>query len=107
MENDKKWIAKTPAPPYYAVILTVVPGEDTSGYDEMISRMVELAKSQEGFLGIESAESEIGVIVSYWEKISNIEAWSKNAFHQTAKSLGKQNWYKSFRTRICRVEQEY
>lgn len=100
-------ITNTPKPPYFAVILTVVPSEKHVGYHEMTEEIIQIAKTYEGFLGIESAESELGIIVSYWDSITSIKSWSQNAFHQVAKSQGKSTWYKEFRTRICKVEHEY
>lgn len=107
MSDLTQGIAVTPKPPYYAAILTVVPGEDATGYAAMATRMIEMAKSQEGFLGVESAEADLGIIVSYWESMASIESWGRNAFHQSAKTLGKATWYQAFRTRICKVEHEY
>ena len=60
-------IAKTPNPPYYAVIFTTVKSEDQEGYAEMNARMFELAQAQKGYLGIESAKDEIGLSVTYLE----------------------------------------
>lgn len=37
-------IAKTPTPPYYAVIFTSTRKEGDNGYSEMTVKMVELAK---------------------------------------------------------------
>ena len=51
--------ARTPTPPYYAVIFTSRrTEEDDAGYGEMADRMEELASRQPGFLGIESAGRE-------------------------------------------------
>ena len=60
-------IANTPKPPYYAVIFSSIKEENTKGYSEMADFMVELAKKQEGFLGVESARNELGITVSYWK----------------------------------------
>ena len=43
-------IAKTPEPPYYAVIFSSHRTEGDNGYSEMAERMVELALEQPGFL---------------------------------------------------------
>src|SRR5688572_33176500 len=61
-------IAKTPKPPYYAVIFTSQRTEGDRGYGQMAERMVELAAQQSGFLGVESARSAegFGITVSYW-----------------------------------------
>ena len=65
-------IAYTPEPPYYAVIFTSVRTEGDDGYAEMADRMVELARQQDGFLGVESARNEIGITVSYWRDLEAI-----------------------------------
>jgi hypothetical protein len=57
--------AKTPEPPYYAIIFTTIKSENQVGYAEMNARMFELAQQQEGYLGIESARGEIGLSVTY------------------------------------------
>tara|TARA_R110000823_G_C15950318_1_gene501617 strand:- start:4003 stop:4236 length:234 start_codon:yes stop_codon:yes gene_type:complete len=59
-------IAKTPNPPYYAVIFSSVRTDGDHGYGAMADRMVELAAQQEGFLGIESAREDVGITLSYW-----------------------------------------
>lgn len=41
-------IANTPKPPYYAVIFTNTFSDDTTGYEEVANRMVELAEQQPG-----------------------------------------------------------
>ena len=46
-------IAKTPAPPYYAVIFSSLRTDGDHGYGEAASRMLELAGEQPGFLGVE------------------------------------------------------
>ncbi len=42
---------------YYAVIFTSTRTEVEAGYAEMATKMVELAKAQPGFIGMESARS--------------------------------------------------
>ena len=54
-------LAKTPTPPYYAVIFSSIRTEEDSGYGETAERMVELAHQQPGFLGVESARNEFEI----------------------------------------------
>lgn len=54
LENKLQAIAKTPAPPYYAVIFSSIRTDGDNGYYEAANRMVELASIQPGFLGFES-----------------------------------------------------
>jgi len=100
-------IADTPEPPYYAVIFTSRHGEGEAGYAEMAERMTELASQQPGFLGLESAQQEIGITVSYWRDLQSIQAWRAHAEHQAAQELGKEKWYSAFSVRVCRVERDY
>src|SRR5438874_1212185 len=52
--------AKTPKPPYYAVIFTSHQAHD-EGYAETSARMEELGREQPGFLGIESVRGDDGL----------------------------------------------
>ena len=99
-------VAKTPTPPYYAVIFSSIRSDGENGYGDMAKRMVELASSQPGFLGFESVRQEIGISVSYWASLETIQAWKENAEHREAQKKAK-DWYDSFRVRVCRVEKEY
>jgi heme-degrading monooxygenase HmoA len=67
MIDSPKSLAKTPTPPYYAVIFTAQRTEGDRGYQAMAARMQELAARQAGFLGIESARGAdgFGITVSY------------------------------------------
>lgn len=96
----------TPAPPCYAVIFTSVRQPGDAGYGETAARMLELARSQPGFPGFESARQEIGISVSYWSSLEAIRAWKGNAEHRPAQRRAG-DWHAAFRARICRVEREY
>ncbi|WP_019142331.1 antibiotic biosynthesis monooxygenase family protein [Noviherbaspirillum massiliense] len=100
-------IARTPKPPYYAVIFTSLRTEGDKGYEDMANRMVELATKQPGFLGMESARDGIGITVSYWADLESIRNWKAHAEHREAQKLGRETWYSAFKTRICKVERDY
>ena len=100
-------IANTPTPPYYAVIFTSFRTDGDNGYEAMSEKMIELASSQPGYLGMESARDGLGITVSYWDSLESIKAWRENAEHQLAQKAGYQKWYQSFKTRICKVERDY
>jgi heme-degrading monooxygenase HmoA len=103
------FLAKTPAPPYYAVIFTTQRNaEDGDGYEVMAERMLELAVRQPGYLGVESARDGDGrgITVSYWQSLEAIREWGKDAEHRVAQALGKGRWYERFRLRVCKVERE-
>lgn len=100
-------IAKTPKTPYYTVIFTSIMTDNENGYNEMSNKMVELASQQEGFLGVESARNNVGITVSYWKDLESIKKWKMNAQHSEARNLGREQWYKNFKVRICKVERDY
>ncbi|WP_196139027.1 antibiotic biosynthesis monooxygenase [Aliikangiella sp. G2MR2-5] len=100
-------IAKTPRPPYYAVIFSNYLSSDVDGYTETAERMLELAAEQPGFLGFESVRDGMGITVSYWRDLEAIKLWKANSEHQVAQKTGKEKWYSQFVTRIAKVERDY
>jgi heme-degrading monooxygenase HmoA len=98
--------ASTPPPPYYAVIFTSRRTAIDEGYDAMSEHMLELARRQPGFLGVESARGAdgLGITVSYWISEEAIAAWKAHAEHRIAQSTGRSKWYEHFETRVARVE---
>jgi heme-degrading monooxygenase HmoA len=98
--------AQTPEPPYYAVIFTSIRNDGDNGYAETAEAMLELASTQPGFLGFESARQEIGISVSYWSSLEAIATWKENAAHRQAQDNAHE-WYRIFHVRVCRVERAY
>jgi heme-degrading monooxygenase HmoA len=105
--NNSIMIARTPSPPYYAVIFTSLRCEGDEGYAAMAARMEELAAAQPGYLGMESARDGLGITVSYWETEADIRHWKQQAEHMEAQHKGRQQWYSHFKVRVCRVERDY
>jgi heme-degrading monooxygenase HmoA len=101
-------LARTPDPPYYAVIFAshrdVQPGDR---YEETAERMFELAAQQPGFLGVDTAREEIGITVCYWTDEQAIAAWKRDADHTFAQYEGRTRWYDAYEIRIARVERAY
>ena len=63
---------------YYAVIFTSQRNSgDSPDYEKMADRMIELAKLQIGFIGLESARDVNGFVitVSYWKSKEDIRNW--------------------------------
>ena len=100
-------IARTPKPPYYAVIFSSERTDIDQGYAEMAQHMLDLAAMQPGFLGVESARDGLGITVSYWADLESIRNWRANAEHQQAQSMGREAWYAAFKVRIAKVERDY
>jgi heme-degrading monooxygenase HmoA len=100
-------MVETPKPPYYAVIFSSVRTESDEGYLEMANYMIELAKKQDGFLGVESARQEVGITVSYWRDLESIKNWKEHSEHTIARNKGRSTWYRVFKVRIAKVEKDY
>jgi heme-degrading monooxygenase HmoA len=101
-------VVNGPTPPYYAVIAPAELAEDVRGYPELAAKLVELAKQQPGFLGIETGfQPGFALAVSYWASLDAIEGWRTNSRHLIAKETGKSVWFKKYVTRIARVERVY
>jgi putative acetyltransferase len=101
--------AKTPEPPYYAVITSQQQANRDAGYDQMAGRMVELARAQPGFLGVESVRGAngFGLTVSYWASEEAIARWKGHLEHQSAQEAGKRLWYADHQLRVAKVERAY
>jgi heme-degrading monooxygenase HmoA len=107
--NANTPLARTPAPPYYAVIFTSRRTAGDHGYDAMAKRMIELGSRSDGFLGIESARDDagLGITVSYWRDEASILAWKNDVEHRQAQHAGQAQWYADYHVRIARVERAY
>jgi heme-degrading monooxygenase HmoA len=109
-------IARTPEPPYTAVIFTNTRTPGDHGYGRMSARMDALAGEQPGYLGHESArdggqepglESALGITVSYWVDHAAAAAWKQVAEHLVAQERGRTTWYADYAVRIATVERDY
>ena len=102
--------ARTPAPPYYAVIFTSKrSSHDERQYGIVAQRMVDLGSRYDGFLGIESVRGVdgFGITVSYWRDEAALRAWKRDTEHQKAQQGGRQSWYDCYEVRVAKVERAY
>ena len=100
-------IANTPQAPYYAVIFSSHKSKDLEGYSQMAATLETLAVEQPGYLGIEIAQDELGITVSYWSDLESIQRWKENITHLQGQEKGRQQWYSSYRVRVAKVERDY
>lgn len=101
-------IAQTPEPPYYAVIAPAVLRADVEGYAEKVGKLLAIAPSQPGFLGIEACmEPRFSIAVSYWESLEAIDGWRRRAAHLAAKGMARAKWFEAYITRVAKVERAY
>ena len=82
---------------------------DGFAYGAMADRMEELAATQPGYRGIESARGAdgFGITVSYWNDEASAQAWKRNAEHLVAQRLGRERWYVHWTVRVAAVTREY
>lgn len=100
-------IAKTPKPPYYAVMFSTIRTDIDEDYHKTAEEMERLAAEQDGFLGVEAAREGLGITISYWRDLESIKKWKNNLQHSEAREKGKKLWYKAYKTRIAKVERDY
>jgi heme-degrading monooxygenase HmoA len=94
-------------PPYFAVIFSSVRTPSDHGYAAAAARMDELAKVQPGYLGIDSARSDIGITVSYWRDLESVRLWKNQVEHLAIQQRGRAAWYSRYTVRVARIEYEY
>lgn len=101
--------AKTPKPPYYAVIFSAQRTEGDHGYAETAQRMIELVQTMPGFLGAESTRDAagFGITVAYFDSEENIRNWKNHAEHAAARQKGREAWYSHYELRVAKVERAY
>jgi heme-degrading monooxygenase HmoA len=101
-------IARTPDPPYTAVVFTSTRTDGDNGYARMSDRMDVLARAQPGYLGHEAARGdEVGITVSYWVDHAAAAAWKQVAEHLAAQARGRDLWYSDYTIRIATVDRDY
>ncbi len=94
-----------PEPRRYVVIFRSRLSPDDEGYADMAERMVELARRQPGFLGVESVrDGAEAVTLSYWASREAIEAWRSHPEHQVAMRLGRERWYARYSLEVAEVD---
>lgn len=101
--------ATLPETPYYVVTFSSTRRDGDHGYGMMAERMVDLARKQPGFLGIESVRGAdgFGITNSYWRDEESIMAWKSVVDHLVAQRLGRERWYSDYAVRIGRIERAY
>ena len=95
--------------PYYTVVFSSRrSGEEQEAYEAAAGEIMELAKTQDGYLGVESLSGDgNSITVSYWRDEAAIKAWRRHPQHQEAIAKGRSTWYADFRLRVARVERAY
>jgi len=81
---------------------------EDNGYGETVQKMVGLAMSMPGYLGLEFAgDGNPGITVSYWATEADIANWKQHMDHLAAQEAGKTRWYEHYELRVAKVERAY
>lgn len=83
--------------------------QDDAGYGEAANRMDELARTQPGYLGIDSVRGTdgLGITVSYWADEASARGWRANAEHAAVRDMGRERWYAYYRLIVASVDRAY
>jgi len=87
----------------YAVIFISKLKPQSEGYEDMAELMLKEVEEQAGFCGVESARSEVGITVCFWDSLENIQKWRDQESHKDAQNKGLKKWYSSYTIYICEL----
>ena len=109
VDGTSQGFARTPRPPYYAVIFTSRRTPGDRGYEAAAAHMATLAAQQPGYLGAETVRDAdgFGITVSYWDSEAAIANWRNHLEHAAARERGRSTWYAHYELRIAKVERAY
>ncbi len=93
-------LANTPKPPNVSAVFTSIRTDVKEGYDEMNNLTFKELEPIDGYLGCEAFRNKNGFGV-------NGSYWKDNTLHKKAQVLGKEQWYKHYKLRICLVDRDY
>jgi heme-degrading monooxygenase HmoA len=83
--------------------------DNLTGYAELAHEIHQLARHQDGYLGMDSSRNDqgFGVTVSYWNSDQAMKEWKRQADHVGAQRLGRERFYADYHVHIAKVERSY
>lgn len=108
----QSYAAPMPAQPANSIAVIFVSqrtDEDEAGYHAAGQRMIELAREQPGYLGMDSARGldGVGITISYWTDACSAKAWRDHPEHRDIRKAGRDRWYSQYDINIACVERSY
>lgn len=93
----------------YAVIFANQRTASDMGYAQATDHLDELARTIEGYCGMQSVRGPdgFGITVSYWDSEAAIDRWRHHPDHKEAKRRGRTTWYESYQIHITRIERQH
>ena len=92
--------------PYCAAILTVRLNSAHAAFEIMMDKMMQVATQQKGYLGMEQAQDEENIYISYWQDVDSIHAWQAHSLYTRAESLGENFWFEAYQLRVVEVREQ-
>jgi len=100
-----------PFVPYVAVIFTSTRTlEHDAEYSEWSAKMMDLVKTQSGFISVVSArdlETRFGITISYFKDEESVKSWKMVQEHREAQRLGREKFYLEYSVKVAIVHREY
>lgn len=109
MRVHRRAMTKRPAGEIAVIFVSIVTGADSDGYAAAAAAMGELAETQPGYRGIDSARGAdgLGITVSYWADEAAAVAWRQNAEHAAIRDRGRGAWYSSYSLHVAEIGRSY
>ncbi len=95
---------------YYTVIFTLkMTGKDDPNFEKTFKKLVEEAKTIDGFLGDEGIVDIGGtsILLSYWRDTDSLIKWQTNSAHNLARKKGKKTWFAAYEVHVGKTIREY
>lgn len=103
--------ARTPRPPYYAVIFTSRRTSGDPGYHMAAARMADLAAQRRGDPGVEPVRDApgVGMTVPYRGGADALALAHRRRGieHAAARERGRNGWYGHYELRVAKAERAY
>ena len=82
---------------------------DAEGYAIAAAMMDELAKQQNGYVGIDSVRGAdgLGITISYWMDEASAKAWRDHPDHAAMRDAGRDRWYSDYSLHVAQVMRSY
>ncbi len=98
----------SPTSPRYVVIFRARAAQLDPEYAALAASLRAKALSHFGcreFVALTEGDEEIAL--SYWDALSDIEAWRQDAEHQMAQRLGRTRWYQHYAVEVTEIRRAY
>lgn len=91
------------------IFMSVRTATDDEGYAAAADAMDQLAATQPGYRGMESARGTdgFGITVSFWADDASAKAWRDHPLHQIIRDAGRGRWYSRYDVAVADISRSY